>query len=156
MNTAKAVEPQWVPTGADCQQALISRFTESVTARTGLQPSSYHELWQWSVGHIDEFWLSVWEYFAVSTQTPTVALAADAMPGARWFPGVQLNYAARVIAKSRPHRPAIVGVSEDAPTVKSRGPKCSGGRVRWPRRYGAPASAAATVSSATYLTFRRR
>ncbi|MDT5233136.1 MAG: acetoacetyl-CoA synthetase [Mycobacterium sp.] len=114
MNTAKAVEPQWVPTSADCQQALISRFTERVTARTGLQPTSYHELWQWSVRDIDEFWLCVWEYFAVSTQTPAVALAADAMPGARWFPGVQLNYAARVIANSRPHRPAIIGVSEDA------------------------------------------
>jgi hypothetical protein len=65
VNTAKAVEPQWVPTGADCQQALIARFTEYVAARTGLQPSSYHELWQWSVRDIDEFWLSVWDYFAV-------------------------------------------------------------------------------------------
>ena len=114
MNTAKAVEPQWEPTGADHQQALISRFTEYVTARTGLQPNSYHDLWQWSVRDIDEFWLCVWEYFAVSAETPTVALAVDAMPGARWFPGAQLNYAARVIAQSRADRPAIVGISEDA------------------------------------------
>ncbi len=115
MNTAKAVEPQWEPTGADYQRSLIARFTEYVAARTGLQPTSYHDLWEWSVRDIDEFWLCVWEYFAVSTQTPTVALAAAAMPGARWFPGAQLNYVARVVANSRPDRPAIVGVREDAP-----------------------------------------
>jgi acetoacetyl-CoA synthetase len=115
VNTAKAVEPQWEPTGADLQQSLIARFTEYVAARTGLPPTSYHDLWQWSVRDIDEFWLGVWEYFAVSATTPTVALADDAMPGARWFPGAQLNYVARVIANSRQDRPAIVGVSEDAP-----------------------------------------
>ncbi|TXL60654.1 acetoacetate--CoA ligase [Aeromicrobium terrae] len=58
------------------------------------QASSYPELWQWSVDDLEGFWQAVWRHFDVpAVGEPVPALADDAMPGARWFPNVRLNYA---------------------------------------------------------------
>ena len=35
------------------------------------------------------------------------------MPGARWFPGVRLNYVDQIVRNARTDRPAILHVSED-------------------------------------------
>jgi len=60
----------------------------------GPRTDDYADLWQWSVDEQDAFWLAVWRWFAIPTDTePTVALADAAMPGASWFPEVRLNYA---------------------------------------------------------------
>jgi len=54
----------------------------------------YDALWRWSVGDLPAFWGSVWDYFEIESPTPyETVLADDRMPGARWFPGAQVNYA---------------------------------------------------------------
>ncbi|HVE66005.1 MAG TPA: acetoacetate--CoA ligase, partial [Thermoanaerobaculia bacterium] len=56
--------------------------------------TDYDGLWKWSVTELDDFWRSVWDYFAVKSEgKPAPALAERRMPGARWFPGAALNYA---------------------------------------------------------------
>jgi acetoacetyl-CoA synthetase len=44
---------------------------------------------------------------------PDRILDSDEMPGARWFPGVRLNYVDQVLRNARTDRPAILHVSED-------------------------------------------
>ncbi len=57
----------------------------------------YEELWRWSVEDITRFWRLVWEYFDVQADAaPERVLGSHEMPGAEWFPGVQLNYAEHV------------------------------------------------------------
>ncbi|MFL6061616.1 MAG: acetoacetate--CoA ligase [Marmoricola sp.] len=54
----------------------------------------YEELWRWSVTDLDAFWLAVWRWFAIPSDTePGVALEREEMPGAVWFPEVAVNYA---------------------------------------------------------------
>ncbi len=58
---------------------------------------SYDALWRWSVTDLDAFWQSIWDYFDLQSPTPhTAVLAERRMPGARWFPGAQFNYAQQV------------------------------------------------------------
>jgi len=106
-------EPQWVPTSQDVEEA---RVTDSARF-AGRQDSDYHALWQWSVDDPAAFWAALWEYFGLG-DAPDVVLENPQMPGARWFPGTQLNYVDQVAHNARTDRPAILYVSEDGPIVE--------------------------------------
>jgi acetoacetyl-CoA synthetase len=71
----------------------------------------YAELWQFSVDRIEEFWRSLWDYFDLGPLKFNQVLERRAMPGARWFPGVELNYVARLLQQPR-EQPAIVYQTE--------------------------------------------
>ena len=89
------------------------RFADAVGA-----PRDYAVLWQWSVDNPARFWRAVWEFFEIqATAAPAEGdagvLAEAVMPGARWFPGVTLNYVDQVLRHRGRTGPAIVGVDED-------------------------------------------
>ena len=69
----------------------------------GLSFPTYHALWRWSVTELDAFWQSIWDYFDFQSPTPhTAVLANNVMPGAKWFPGAQTNYAHQVLRHVQP------------------------------------------------------
>jgi acetoacetyl-CoA synthetase len=108
----------WSPDPDRVARAQITRFRRAVETRLGRPLPGYHDLWRWSVDDLDGFWAAVWDLGAVpgASRGPDV-LAAAAMPGARWFPGATLNYAALPLAQA-PERPAVVALSEARPTVR--------------------------------------
>ena len=60
----------------------------------------------------------MWEFFDVRAATgpgegDAAVLADPAMPGARWFPGVRLNYVDQVLRHRGRSGPAVIGVDED-------------------------------------------
>jgi len=111
--------PQWVPSAADIENARVTDFAAFVRRETGAAAGTYQELWQWSVEDLDTFWRLLWDYFDVVGSRPDVALADDRMPGARWFPGAELNFVDQVLRNARSDRPAIVHVTEgDGPDVE--------------------------------------
>ena len=64
----------------------------------GISFERYEDLWQWSISDIETFWQSIWDYFDLQSPTPhTAVLAKNAMPGAVWFPGAQVNYASQIL-----------------------------------------------------------
>ena len=72
----------------------------------------YQSLWRWSVDDPAAFWGALWEYFELG-DPPDRVLDNPEMPGARWFPGVRLNYVDQIVRNARTDRPAILHVSED-------------------------------------------
>jgi acetoacetyl-CoA synthetase len=100
-------EPQWVPDPTDVDQAQITAF-----ARFAGVKGDYADLHRWSVEHLDEFWRKVWEFFAIGTPTPDVALADPSMPEHVWFPGTTLNYVDRIVSQATTARPAIIALGE--------------------------------------------
>ena len=75
----------------------IRLYQDWLQQQRGLQFDSYDALWRWSVTDLDAFWQSIWDYFKLQSPTPhTAVLAQRRMPGARWFPGAQLNYVRQV------------------------------------------------------------
>jgi acetoacetyl-CoA synthetase len=104
--------PQWEPTERDIADARVTDFARFVQQRTGAPLPDYRSLWQWSVDDLPAFWGALWEYFELGDR-PDRVLDNPEMPGARWFPGVRLNYVDQVVRNARTDRPAILHVSEE-------------------------------------------
>ena len=99
----------WRPSADICQRARLTRYLEWLKETRALEFPDYDSLWQWSTSDLEAFWMSVWEYFDVaSVGDIDRVLAEDSMPGATWFTGTTVNYAAQVFRHATPERPAIV------------------------------------------------
>jgi acetoacetyl-CoA synthetase len=96
----------------------IDRYTNWLQQTRGLRfdpttPAGYDALWRWSTTDLRAFWQSIWDYHDVQSPTPhDTVLVESVMPGARWFPGAQVNYVRQVMRHAdRAHaagHPAIV------------------------------------------------
>jgi len=76
----------------------IRLYQQWLLAHRGLHFDNYDALWRWSVTDLDAFWQSLWDYYDLRSPTPhTAVLAERRMPGARWFPGAQVNYARQAL-----------------------------------------------------------
>ncbi|ALG83852.1 acetoacetate--CoA ligase [Gordonia phthalatica] len=103
---------------------VFDRFAEKLSERTGTSLTSYNGVWQYSVDDLPGFWRTVWEFFALDeiAETPLAdgdaAVLADAtMPGAVWFPDIELNYADAILRHADLPGEAIVGLDEDGNRV---------------------------------------
>ena len=115
----------WEPSEDLKENSNIAFYMRWLEANKGLSFEGYHDLWEWSVADLEEFWASIWEYFDVQASKPySEVLGSRRMPGAEWFPGAELNYAEHVFrnANARPDEPAIMHQSEarDLDTVTWR------------------------------------
>jgi len=95
----------------------IRLYQDWLRETRGLAFDHYDALWRWSVTELDAFWQSIWDYARIESPTPhTAVLAESRMPGARWFPGAQVNYAREVLrhvdAAHAAGMPAIVSDNE--------------------------------------------
>src|SRR5580692_4783976 len=90
-----APEPLWEPAAEQVEASTLTRYTSWIEARLDREFADYEALWRWSVEDLDGFWRSIWDYFGLDG-SPAAVLGRREMPGAEWFPGVSLNYAARI------------------------------------------------------------
>lgn len=96
-------------------ESRMGRFLLGVESDTGLQFDRYEDAWKWSVDNLDDFWMRIWREFDIMSDTePPVALVAETMPGASWFPGTRLNYAAHIVRalSENPEAPALISRSQ--------------------------------------------
>lgn len=92
----------------------MTAFMRWIEQREGLQLVDYNALWEWSVAQPDAFWEAIFVWAEVQSPTPhSSALERGGMPGAVWFPGATVNYAAHVFSHVRPDRCAIRHEAED-------------------------------------------
>jgi len=107
----------WTPTPQRIESAGITKFARWLEVRTQKKFPTYNELWEWSVSELGPFWEAIWDYFEIDSTSPYDApLTRSEMPGARWFPGANLNFAQHVFRKATPERSAIIFGSEGAAT----------------------------------------
>lgn len=95
----------------------IRLYREWLRDTRGLSFDTYDALWRWSVTDLPAFWQSIWDFSGMQSPTPASAVLAEArMPGARWFPGAQVNYAREVLrhvdAAHAAGMPAVVSENE--------------------------------------------
>ena len=95
----------------------ITDYIDWLARERGLPFADYDALWRWSTTDLPGFWQSVWDYFGIESPTPHRAVLENpVMPGARWFPGAQLNYARQALrhadAAHAAGHPAIVFQNE--------------------------------------------
>ncbi len=108
-----AAEILWAPTPEMVERSQLTRYIRWLAENRDLHFDGYHDLWQWSVTEIEEFWGTLWEYFEVISDGPYDQVLADrTMPGARWFEGPNLNYAEHIFRGKDKHEVAVVYGSE--------------------------------------------
>ncbi len=112
------MKPQivWTPSPERIASATITRYREWLNETRGLGLEGYHDLWQWSVDELEAFWASIWEFFEIEASEPYErVLTQREMPGAEWFPGARLSYAAHVFRNRDDSEVAIRHASELRP-----------------------------------------
>jgi len=99
----------WRPTAAQIADANLTRFTRCVNARRALKIGDYTELYAWSLAAPEEFWSEFARFAAVRAEWGTGAVleSPQCMPGARFFPEAQLNFAENLL-RYDDDQPAIV------------------------------------------------
>jgi len=99
----------WSPSPAVTERAVVTRYMRWLAGRGLAQPSSYHDLWRWSVEEPARFWTSIWDFFDVIGERGAGPVVAGQMPAVTWFGGGTLNYAGNALreAESHPHRTAV-------------------------------------------------
>ncbi len=95
----------------------IRQYQHWLREQHGLSFESYDDLWRWSTTEIEAFWQSIWDYLDLQSPTPpTAVLERNVMPGAKWFPGAQTNYARQVLRHVEPAHaaglPALISDNE--------------------------------------------
>ncbi len=89
-------------------ESHLNAYIEWLKENHGLTFENYHELWEWSVNHIEDFWESIWHYFKIKSHSPyTKVLSSFDMPNCNWFEGATLNYAEHIFRTFKPHKTAI-------------------------------------------------
>ncbi|OGB37675.1 MAG: acetoacetate--CoA ligase [Burkholderiales bacterium RIFCSPHIGHO2_02_FULL_66_10] len=105
----------------------IRLYQQWLAEHRGLRFDNYDALWRWSTTDLDAFWQSIWDYFKMQSPTPhTAVLERNVMPGAKWFPGAQFNYAQQVLRHVMPAHAA--GFS----AIVSRNEKGRHVELSWP------------------------
>ncbi|MDQ4116354.1 MAG: acetoacetate--CoA ligase, partial [Actinomycetota bacterium] len=113
-----AEAPLWVPSPARRADANLTRYTRWLAEHRGvaLPEYDYQALWQWSVDNLEDFYASLWDYFAIDSDDGYSRVLGDAaMPGARWFPCARLNYAEHVFRGRADDALAVQFASEGSP-----------------------------------------
>ena len=109
-------KPLWVPSAAFQAQSNMRTYMAWLERERGLRFDDYDALWRWSVDQLEDFWASLWRYFAIESSAPySQVLTSHTMPGARWFGGAQLNYAEHVFRNATTDNPALIFASEREP-----------------------------------------
>lgn len=103
-------EPLWRPDPARAAATEIMQFAR-VMGFDG--PDAVRQLWRWSIADRPAFWQTVWQRYGViaSRTAETVLEQPDAMPGARWFMGAELNFAQNLLRRDD-DGPALIAYAE--------------------------------------------
>ena len=90
----------WQPTDAAAGATQIERYRRWLRTR-GVATADYADLWRWSVQEPEAFWSSLLDHFEIEASGDrSVLLSTRRVAEARWFPGLELNYALHALRHS--------------------------------------------------------
>ena len=89
----------WKPSPDRIRDSQMFRFLQAVNQEFELDLETYSSLHRWSVDHLDDFWDFYRRYSGILFTKPhSRVLSSRTLPGALWFDGAELNYAAHLLA----------------------------------------------------------
>lgn len=100
--------PLWRPDAGRAAESNLTKFVAGVSTTHGIHLPDYSSLHDWSVQHAPDFWTALWDFCGVrGSKGPRAVVDHQCMPGARWFPDGQLNYAENLLRRDD-DEPAII------------------------------------------------
>ncbi|SFI62122.1 acetoacetate--CoA ligase [Aerobium aerolatum] len=93
--------PLWTPSAERIAQAPITEFMARAEQLSGVAINDFDTLHRWSVEAREMFWPLVWDFCGlIGDKGERVLVDGDKMPGARFFPDAQLNFAENLLWKT--------------------------------------------------------
>jgi acetoacetyl-CoA synthetase len=99
MATVPTASPLWQATSEAIDNSNLSDYQRFIKGEHGVTFENYQALHQWSVDNSEDFWESIWQFSGViaSRRYDAVLEDKERFPGARWFPGAELNFAENLL-----------------------------------------------------------
>jgi len=94
-------QPLWSPSANRIAASSLTRFARGLEAQGHGPFPDYDARWRWSVAERGAFWSARWDFAGLrGTLGPVVIEQDGKMPGARFFPEGQLNFAENLLWKT--------------------------------------------------------
>ena len=108
----------WIPSKERLKNSNFQKYFSFLKTRFNKNFSNYHDLYNWSITEIEEFWKSIWEYSEIiHSQSYSSVLDKRIMPGAIWFKDSKLNFAENLL-RFRDENIALISIREKHTTTK--------------------------------------
>jgi acetoacetyl-CoA synthetase len=109
----------WKPTDEQIKKSNMHRFMKFINQTYNQNIKEYASLYDWSIEHISDFWAAFWDFADIihSKGYDQVIDGPKKMPGARWFPGAELNFAENLL-RYRDERVALIFKGEGQPSTR--------------------------------------
>ena len=93
--------PLWQPSRERIAAANLTAFMARVERDWGVELDGYDALYDWSLGEMEKFWTTVWDFCGVVAETRGTRVLADGgkMPGAAFFPDARLSFAENLLRR---------------------------------------------------------
>ncbi|MDX1756000.1 MAG: acetoacetate--CoA ligase [Marinobacter sp.] len=112
----------WSPGDEQLNNSQMARFKAWLEDQGKGPFADYHALHRWSIEDLEGFWQAVWDFCGLQCDTPAErVLGKREMPGAEWFPGMRLNFAANLLRHAdgeHANREAVVAYCETRPVLR--------------------------------------
>lgn len=122
METSQHSPIVWTPSQDVLQKSRMGQFKIWLEQQNLGPFRDYHALHQWSISDLNTFWQKIWDYCGLISHTPAEkTLGNQNMPGAEWFPGMKLNFAANLLRLEQSgcaDKEAVVAYCETRPILR--------------------------------------
>ncbi|MEC9320541.1 MAG: acetyl-coenzyme A synthetase N-terminal domain-containing protein, partial [Pseudomonadota bacterium] len=99
-----AAERLWQPSADQIAEARMSDFLQQINVHNDAGLANYHGLYQWSIDNNEAFWSLIWDYFdVIGDKGDVIVQDKDKLPGAKWFPEAELNFAENLLRHKDNH-----------------------------------------------------
>lgn len=111
----KGRNPIWNPNAHSIECANMTRFIKAINSKYGLDLSSYEELHQWSLHHLQDFYRLLWDFCELhsSYKRKQEILVTPELFKSKFFEDATLNYAENLLKDRPAEMPAIIFWGED-------------------------------------------
>lgn len=108
----------WQPDEGRIRRSKMFLFLQAVNNEYRLDLKTYPQLHEWSIKNPQTFWEFYSRFSGIKFhKPPDKILSSNAMPGARWFLGAELNYAENLL-NAPAHKTAIISKAENKPLTR--------------------------------------
>lgn len=105
----------WEPSKQIIEQANVTKFINYVNSKYNLELDNYHELYDWSISSVADFWEGIWLFTEIISSRPYEEIVSNLdkfPPHTNWFHGAEMNYAENLL-RYRDDRVALLSRREN-------------------------------------------
>lgn len=108
----------WKPSKERISNSNISKFISFITEKEKINISDYHQLYDWSVSNIENFWKYIWDFAQIKHSKSFENILVDnGIKDSKWFVGAKLNFAENFL-RFDDDKIALISYRENYPSVR--------------------------------------